>query len=210
MQAKLMPQPLLYSFRRCPYAIRARLALRHASIPLEIREVALRNKPAEMLALSPKGTVPVLQLPDGHVIDQSLEIMIWALNQHDPDGWLSQAPRQAMQALIDTNDGPFKQLLDRYKYPERHPERARSDYRDEAVSLMLGPLNQQLLAHQQAGRRYLLGDGPSLADMAIVPFVRQFAQADAAWFDASPLSALRAWLRQIVGSDLFVAVMAKT
>ena len=96
-----MTFPVLYSFRRCPYAIRARLALRYAGISYELKEVALRDKPAEMLALSPKGTVPVLHLHDGRVLDQSLDIMRWALVQHDPDGWLSSAPTESMQALIN-------------------------------------------------------------------------------------------------------------
>lgn len=199
-----MPLPVLYSFRRCPYAIRARLALRCAQVPVDLIEVALRDKPAAMLALSPKATVPVLHLPDGQVLDQSLDIMRWALAQHDPQGWLTQAPQADMQALIDLNDGPFKQLLDRYKYAERHPEKPRSAYRDEAVSLLLAPLNARLAQH--AG---LFGDGISLADMAIVPFVRQFAQVDASWFEAAPLPHLRQWLHRHVDGELFQTVMAK-
>jgi len=107
--------PVLYSFRRCPYAIRARLALAQAGLPVELREVALRRKPAEMLALSPKGTVPVLQLPDGQVLDESLDIMRWALQQADPQGWLDAGPQALAAELIALNDGPFKALLDRYK-----------------------------------------------------------------------------------------------
>lgn len=199
-----MPLPVLYSFRRCPYAIRARLALRCAQIPIDLVEVALRDKPAAMLALSPKGTVPVLHLPDGQVLDQSLDIMCWALDQHDPQGWLATAARAEMQTLIDLNDGPFKQLLDRYKYAERHPERPRNAYRDEAVALLLAPLNAALAQH--AG---LVGDQFGLADMAIAPFVRQFAQVDAAWFETAPLQPLRQWLHQVVEGELFRAVMAK-
>ena len=116
-------QPLLFSYRRCPYAIRARLALWQAGVAVQVHEVSLRDKPAELLRLSPKGTVPVLCLPDGTVLEQSLDIMGWALAQHDPDGWLQAAPLETMLALIAQNDGPFKQLLDRYKYAERHPER---------------------------------------------------------------------------------------
>ena len=117
-----MNRPVLYSFRRCPDAIRARLALRQAGLDIEIREIELRNKPAELIAASPKASVPVLLLPDGQVLEQSLDIMNWALAQHDPEGWLSAAPRAAQAALIDCNDGPFKALLDRYKYADRHPQ----------------------------------------------------------------------------------------
>ena len=117
-----MNLPVLYSFRRCPYAMRARLALRVAGVPYELREVALKAKPAAMLALSPKATVPVLQLPDGSVLEESLDIMAWALAQSDPEGWLAQGSPEEAQALIERNDGPFKHLLDRYKYANRHPE----------------------------------------------------------------------------------------
>ena len=200
-----MAQHVLYSFRRCPYAIRARLALHCAQIPFELVEVSLRNKPAEMLALSPKATVPVLQLADGHVIDQSLGIMQWALTQHDPDGWLTQASASEMQGLIDINDQAFKSLLDRYKYAERHPEKPRSAYRDEAVELVLKPLNDRLTQHS-----YLFGKHISLADMAIAPLIRQFAQVDPVWFDTCELQALRQWLVHLINGSLFRAVMAKT
>jgi glutathione S-transferase len=201
--------PRLYSFRRCPYAIRARLALRQAGVAVEIREVALRSKPAEMLALSPKGTVPVLHLPDGRVIDQSLGIMHWALAQHDPDGWLTQAPHEAMQALIDTNDGAFKPLLDCYKYPERHPQRSQTAWRDEAVALLLAPLDAHLQSQIPHACPHLLGPHTSLADMALLPFVRQFAQVDTQWWATCDLHALRAWLQRLLASELFTAVMAK-
>jgi len=199
-----MHLPVLYSFRRCPYAIRARLALRQAQADCELREVALRDKPSEMLALSPKGTVPVLHLPDGRVLDQSLDIMLWALNQHDPDGWLSQAPLDAAQALIDTNDQQFKPLLDRYKYPDRHPQQTQSAYRDQAIACMLAPLDTRLRTSQ-----HLLSDRISLADIALLPFVRQFAQVDRAWWDDAELPALRQWLDTLLASALFQAVMAK-
>ena len=196
--------PILYSFRRCPYAIRARLALRRSGMAVALREVVLRNKPAALLAASPKATVPVLQLPDGTVLEQSLDIMRWALVRHDPDGWLRDEEQGATQALIDLNDGAFKQLLDRYKYAPRHPERPAHAYRDEAVAMMLSPLNERLGQH-----RFLLRDTPSLADMAIVPFVRQFASVDAAWFDAAPLPHVRGWMNGIVTSPLFESVMPK-
>jgi glutathione S-transferase len=201
--------PLLYSFRRCPYAMRARLALRYARVAHAVHEVVLRDKPAAMLALSPKGTVPVLQLPDGRVIDQSIDIMRWALALHDPQGWLTQAPADAMQDLIDINDGPFKRLLDAYKYPERHPQRPQAEWRDEAVALLLAPLEAGLQAQRKHATPHLLGPHTCLADMALLPFVRQFAQVDAAWWGTAPLPALQAWLSRLLATELFVAVMAK-
>ena len=199
-----MPQPILYSYRRCPYAIRARLALKSAQVPLELREVVLRHKPEAMLAISPKGTVPVLQLPSGQVVDESLDIMNWALQQADHEGWLDLADAQMTHDLIARNDGPFKALLDRYKYPERHPECKFTDYRNQAVSLCIQDLNQRL-----TDAPCLLGNKPSLADIAIVPFIRQFAQVDADWFASAPFPALRTWLNRWVESDLFQAVMVK-
>jgi UPF0176 protein len=195
---------VFYSFRRCPYAIRARLALKHSGVEVLLREVVLRDKPAPLLAASPKATVPVLQLPDGTVLEQSLDIMRWALAQHDPEGWTRPEEHGATQALIDLNDGAFKQLLDRYKYAPRHPERPAQAYRDEAVAMVLAPLNERLAQH-----RFLLRDTPSLADMAIVPFVRQFAAVDTAWFDDAPLPHLRSWMHGIVTSPLFESVMPK-
>ena len=199
-----MSLPVLYSFRRCPYAIRARLALRSAGIPHEVREVALRHKPPEMLALSPKSTVPVLHLPDGQVLEQSLDIMLWALAQHDPQGWLSQAPMDDMLKLIQRNDEKFKPLLDRYKYPERHPEQPRQAYRQQAIDTLLADLDQILQS-----RACLLSEPPSLADMALLPFVRQFAQVDRAWWDGNEMSALRTWLSRLLETPLFEAVMVK-
>ncbi len=199
-----MSLPILYSFRRCPYAIRARLALKVSGQHVVCREVVLRAKPAEMLAISPKGTVPVLQLPDGQVLAQSLDIMRWALQGHDPQGWLRAAPEAQVQAWTDLNDGPFKALLDRYKYPERHPERTAAEWRDEAVAQMLLPMEDALGRHAQ-----LLGESVSLADMALLPFVRQFAQVDAAWFEHAPLPHVRSWLASHLASALFESVMGK-
>jgi len=199
-----MSLPVLYSFRRCPYAMRARLALRVAGVPYELREVALKAKPAAMLALSPKGTVPVLRLPDGTVLEESLDIMVWAQAQSDPGGWLVTGTPTEVQALIARNDGPFKVLLDRYKYASRHPECTAEQYRQQAVDLHIGPLNARL-----ATAHCLLGAGPSLADAAIFPFVRQFAGVDEAWFAQAPFPALRAWLNEWLESPLFQAVMEK-
>lgn len=197
--------PILYSFRRCPYAMRARLALACAGIELELREILLRDKPAALRAVSPKATVPVLVLADGRVLEQSLDIMRWALVQRDPEGWLDAADGSEQQALIDLNDGEFKRLLDRYKYPEREPGLAATESRDAALALLLVPLEQRL---QRAP--FFFGPGCSLADMALLPFVRQFAAVDAAWFETqAPLPALRAWLRRLTGTPLFEAVMLK-
>lgn len=200
-----MSTPILFSFRRCPYAIRARLALHQAGIPYALREVVLRDKPPELLALSPKGTVPVMQLPDGQVLEESLDIMRWALARHDPAGWLTQAPLDAMLALIACNDQRFKPLLDRYKYPERHPAHPQTAWRAQAIDVMLAGLDERL-----RDTPCLLAARPCLADMAILPFVRQFAQVDRAWWDAcGELAALRQWLDGLTQSALFEAVMAK-
>ncbi|MFG6414387.1 glutathione S-transferase [Roseateles sp. DC23W] len=196
--------PILYSFRRCPYAIRARLAIKVSGMRVAVREVVLRDKPAALLQASAKGTVPVLQLRDGRVLEQSLDIMRWALEQHDPQGWLCSQEHEETLALIALNDGPFKQALDRYKYASRHPERPAHAWRDDAVDLMLAPLNARL-----ADRLFLLRDTPSLADMAIVPFIRQFAAVEPRWFDGAPFAPLQAWTQRIVSSGLFDAVMTK-
>ncbi len=200
-----MPPAILYSFRRCPYAIRARWALAQSGVSVEIREILLRDKPAELFAASPKATVPVLVMPDGRVLEQSLDIMRWALGLHDPEGWLSAGDPADQQALIDINDGPFKALLDRYKYPQRHLERGAGDYRDEALKSVLMPLEQRLAANA-----HLLGPRCSLADIALLPFIRQFAAVDAAWFDSqAPLPRLREWMQQLLGTPLFEGVMVK-
>jgi len=197
-------RPILWSFRRCPYAIRARLALKASGIAVTLREVVLRDKPAAFVAASPKATVPVLQLPDGRVLEQSLDIMRWALSANDPHGWLRVDEEAVVQTLVTLNDGAFKRALDRYKYAPRHPERPATSYRDEAVDVLLAPLERRLQA-----QRFLLRDTPSLADMAILPFVRQFAAVDAAWFAGTPLPRLRAWMAGLAASPQFDAVMVK-
>jgi glutathione S-transferase len=196
--------PILYSYRRCPYAMRARLALRYAGVSLEIREIQLRDKPPAMLQASPKGTVPVLVLPDGQVLEQSLDIMAWALAQQDPEGWRQPQFEAQAQAWIARNDGPFKHLLDRYKYPERHPQAPQTQWRQEAEALMLAPMEQAL---QQ--QRFLLAESPSWADMALMPFVRQFSRVDLDWFEAAPYIALRAWLGALECGTLFESIMHK-
>ncbi|WP_447797798.1 glutathione S-transferase [Pseudomonas moraviensis] len=196
----------LYSFRRCPYAMRARMALRYADVPVEIVEVSLKDKPAQMLALSPKGTVPVLDA-DGVVIDESLQIMRWALAQNDPDDWLLAGDSFAalwMEKLIEGNDQIFKTALNRYKYAERYPEQPMEAYRAE------GGLFLQKLDELLEGREYLLADHQSLADIALLPFVRQFAHVDRDWFAQTPYVRLQAWLQRFLESELFTSIMKKS
>ena len=203
--------PVLYSFRRCPYAMRARLALAVSAQAHELREVRLGAKPAALLAVSAKATVPVLVLPDGQVIDESLDIMRWALARQDPADWLTPpggTPAE-MDALITANDGAFKQQLDRYKYPNRYPQESAGDaagfalrQRDEAAH-WLAQLNTRL------GQGWLFGSRVSLADMALLPFVRQFAHTDPAWFAAQAWPRLQRWLAAFEDSALFAGVMDK-
>ena len=205
-------QPILYSFRRCPYAIRARLALAAAGLQpgqnLELREVSLKAKPPELLEASAKGTVPVLvldaQVLDDQVLDESLAIMRWALERRDPHGWLagwSPAQLADMDSLISANDGPFKQHLDRFKYPDRYPGEPASTNRLAGLTI-LRRWNEQLGAGG-----WLLGDRPCLADWALLPFVRQFRLVDPAGFDAEPqLAALQGWLGRFLASPELAAV----
>lgn len=206
LEASGSPLPVLYSFRRCPYAMRARLALTVSQQDCALREVVLRDKPVEMLELSPKGTVPVLHFPDGQVLEQSLDIMRWTLARHDPEGWLTPETGSVaeMEALIDECDGDFKHHLDRYKYSVRYgPETDPLYHRGEGV-VFLGRLNERLKDHAQ-----LFGARPSLADFAIFPFVRQFANTGRDWFDAQPLTDLQAWFSGHLSSDLFQLVMRR-
>lgn len=197
--------PILYSFRRCPYAMRARLALTVSEQLCELREVVLRDKPAALLAASAKGTVPVLVDVDGSVIDESLDIMLWALRRRDPLAWLApmQADLATMLALIARCDQDFKANLDRYKYPDRYAGAIRETHR-AAGATFLQTLNDQL-----HGQDFLFGARTSLADMAIAPFVRQFANTDEVWFAAQPWPGLIAWLQQFVESPLYERVMHK-
>lgn len=184
--------------------MRARLALQYAGVQVEIQEVQLRAKPPEFLRLSPKGTVPVLLLASGDVLEQSADIMFWALAQADPQGWRRPELDDQALPLLALNDGAFKHVLDRYKYPERHPQMTQLQWREQAEALMLLPLEQRLSRHA-----YLLGPASSWLDLALLPFVRQFAAVDAAWFEVAPYPALRGWLNAWLASDLFAAIMAK-
>lgn len=198
------PAPLLYSYRRCPYAMRARMALLVAGVAFDAHEIVLRNKPPAMLSLSPKGTVPVLRLVDGVVIEESLDIMQWAFGVNDPQRWWQRAQNATHLELLSLCDGPFKHHLDRYKYPERFDGADRLVHRDAAVASLLRPLDARL---QRCP--YLGGTTPCATDIAIFPFVRQFAAVEPAWFGALPLSGLQSWLSGWLSHPLFGAAMAK-
>jgi len=191
--------PILWSFRRCPYAMRARLAVRKSGVAVELREILLRDKPEAFLETSESGTVPALQAND-QVLDESLDIMIWALERNDPDGWL--AISEEGWDLVRTNDGPFKSALDRTKYASRYPDADANEEREKA-SAWLHQLDERL------ENGWLLGEKPSICDAAILPFVRQFANIDRAWFDTQDWPHLHLWLQQFLDSPEFTAIMPK-
>lgn len=196
-----MTSPVLYSFRRCPYAMRARLALYYAQSQVELREIVLKNKPQAMLQTSPKGTVPVLVLATGQVIEESLDVMLWALEESDPLGFLRN--REQALAWVQRNDDEFKPWLDRYKYFDRYPEFCQTEYRQKA-EVTLHAL-ESILQQQP----YLGGTTPDLADLALWPFVRQFAGVDPQWFWASQYAALQDWLQTFLDSVAFKIIMPK-
>lgn len=204
--AKEMESAILYSFRRCPYAIRARMALSYADLIVELREVNLREKPVDLLKLSPKATVPVLLVNDSKVIDESLDIMLWALSHADPDEWLypdrDLLNRQQIE-LITKNDQDFKPLLDRYKYADRFPQESQLTYRNRAAPF-LSELEERLQKHS-----YLMDNKARLVDIALFPFIRQFAFVDIDWFKESAYIKLCAWLYNFLESDLFKRIMIK-
>ncbi len=201
-----MPLPLLYTYRRCPYAMRARMALLQAKLAFQAFEIILRDKPAELLRLSPKGTVPVLQLADGRVLEESWDIIRWALETDDNQGWWYRAQSPENLDLLHCNDGDFKQCLDRYKYPDHCPAetKPRDAARSQAVAVLLAPLEESLQRQP-----FLGGSAPCATDIAIFPFVRQFAAVEPRWFSGQPLPAVQAWLAAWMASDLFAACMAK-
>lgn len=196
--------PILYSFRRCPYAMRARLAVKASGLQVELREVKLADKPASLFEYSEKGTVPVLVLPDGKVIDESLDVMHCALEISDPECW-QPANEEAVEVnhLVAINDGEFKYYLDRYKYSDRYPEHPMEYYRENAEQFI------QILEGKLEGRRYLGGEKMNFADVAIFPFIRQFAHVDKAWFDQTRYSNLQAWLAELLQWPMFLSVMDK-
>lgn len=177
--------------------MRARMAVAVSGVRVELREVVLRDKPPELIQASPKGTVPVLVLPDGRVLEESLDIMHWALGENDPENWLSRVDDK----LIATNDGPFKAALDRYKYPHRYELADGLGHRDEAVAHLTG------LEARLTDSSFLGGEESLFIDAALFPFVRQFVATDQAWFDQQPLPALQNWLSTMIQSELFAAIM---
>ena len=195
--------PCLYSFRRCPYAMRARLGLLFAEQQVELREVVLKNKPPQMLDISPKGTVPVLQLADGTVIEQSREIMLWVLEQNDPQNLLDKTVFNEANALIDQNDNEFKYWLDRYKYADRHLEMTQEEYRQQ------GEVFLQRLDALLSKNSYLLGANIGVADIGIMPFVRQFSHVDRKVFYDLPYPNLQRWLQDWLEHPLFLQAMTK-
>jgi len=198
----MLIRPRLYTYRRCPYAIRSRLALNQAKIDYESIEISLKDKPIDFLALSPKGTVPVLVDNNGKVIEESLEIMIWALNKSDPDNWIIN-DNNLSQELINENDFSFKKNLDRYKYADRFPEYSKEYYRSQC-ELFINVLNEKLKS-----KNYLMTEKISLADIAIFPFIRQFSLVDEDWFLNSKYRALKKWLQSFIESQMFKDVMKK-
>jgi len=199
-----MHQPVLYSFRRCPFAIRARMAMAKAGISWEHREVSLKNKPDEMISISNKGTVPVLALDDGQVIDESLDIMIWAIEQNDPDHWMETNMEETLK-LINENDIQFKNDLDRYKYHVHYPEYSQEYYRERGERF-LQKVNTLLEHHNGDG---LFDTRETLADVAIFPFIRQFAGVDRDWFELSNFTYLINWLKHMETNNDFLLIMQK-
>lgn len=190
--------PILYSFRRCPYAMRARMALIMSGLSYEHREILLRDKPVAMLAASPKGTVPLLLLSDGRVIDESIDIMSWALARNDPESWMARADL----ALVADYDGAFKHHLDRYKY-------AAHDNEDPLVHRAAGLAILTGLDARLAGANYIGGSTRGFSDVAIFPFVRQFAGVDPPWFETHAPCEVQRWLAELLGSELFERAMVR-
>ena len=194
--------PILYSFRRCPYAMRARMALVQANIQVVVREVSLKNKPEQLIALSPKATVPVLNIDTEQTLDESVEIMKWALGQNDPNHWLL-GLTEIGNALIDANDTSFKSALDAYKYADRYPEKTPEDHRKSCLPFI------QTLETKLSHHEYLVGNSQTMVDIAIFPFVRQFAGVDPQWFAHSEFTQLQKWLAKHIESFLFERIMRK-
>ncbi len=200
-----MDTPVLYSFRRCPYCMRAHMALKKTGIKIELREVKLSAMPEEALAISPQETVPVLALTDGTVIDESWDIVKWALMQNDVDNWLGKNNEFLLDAeiLIETNDYSFKTDLDHYKYADRYPEHSEDHYRQKCEEF-IAELEDMLTEHH-----YLLSDQLSLADIGVFPFIRQFSLVDKQWFDQAPYPRVQQWLNKMIISDLFQSIFQK-
>jgi len=199
MKNQKINKPILYSFRRCPYAMRARLALLEANQKVEIREILLKEKPVEFLQASPSSTVPCL-LIDDKIIDESLDIMTWALNKNDPGNFLDMP--DLGYDLISENDGPFKLALDKTKYHSRYPDENPKSNREKASSFI------HKLENILEGS-FLFGEDPKLADIAVLPFIRQFALVDKIWFDQQPWQKVVAWLNRFLESKRFTDIQQK-
>ena len=195
--------PILYSFRRCPYAMRARMAIHISGQKCELREVLLRDKPPSMLEYSAKGTVPVLILQDGKVIDESLDVIDWALNLNDPDDWQRSKDKEKTKELIKINDGEFKYHLDRYKYSKRYDNEDPEFHRKKCLKF-IESINNEL-----NNSEYIFDDNISYADIVLLPFIRQFRIADIEWFDSLPYDNLKKWLSSFLGSSLLNSIMKK-
>lgn len=195
--------PILYSFRRCPYAMRARMAIHISGQRCELREVLLRDKPPSMLEYSAKGTVPVLILQDGKVIDESLDVIDWALNLNDPDDWQRSKDKEKTKELIKINDGEFKYHLDRYKYSKRYDNEDPEFHRKKCLKF-IESINNEL-----NNSEYIFDDNISYADIVLLPFIRQFRIADIEWFDSLPYDNLKKWLSSFLNSSLLNSIMKK-
>ena len=195
--------PILYSFRRCPYAMRARMAIHISSQKCEIREVLLRDKPPSMLEYSSKGTVPVLVLQSGEVIDESLDVIDWALNLNDPNNWLRSKENEETKKLIEINDGEFKHHLDRYKYSKRYDNEDPEFHKKKCLKF-IESVNNEL-----SNSKYIFDDNISYADIVLLPFMRQFRIADMEWFDSLPYDNLKEWLSSFLNSPLLNSIMKK-
>ncbi|MFQ3176659.1 MAG: glutathione S-transferase [Psychromonas sp.] len=201
-----MPYPILYSLHRCPYAMRARTAILLAQQTLLLRDIVMKNKPVEMLSASVKGTVPVLIFDDQSVIDESLDIMIWALDKNDPDDLLYKNQPEALSEmlnLISRNDNEFVNNLKKYKVTARYHDIEEQFYRQKC-ELFIAELEQRLTT-----QAYIMGEKPSLADIAILPFIRQFSRTDRQWYLQAPYPNLRRWLKTHIQSPLFSKIMTK-
>ena len=197
-----MTLPILYSFRRCPYAMRARMVLLHSKIQCEIREIKLSNKPKEMLAISPKGTVPVLILENGDILDESLDVMLWAIEQGNLRNLFNSGKKEILD-LIKINDGEFKDAIDRYKYSSLYPEKPMIEYRK------MGELFLEKIESYLEKNKFIFGKNISLADLAIFPFIRQFCRVDIDWFNSSLFKKIKEWTLVFEGSENFIDIMRK-
>ncbi len=200
-----MSDSILYSFRRCPYCMRAHMGLKYAALTIELREVSLKSLPEQLLDVSTNETVPVLVLSEDNVIEESWDILKWAVEQSDPDNWLGPNNEYLLAAemLVETNDFSFKDDLDRYKYADRFPEHSEESYRKVCEEFI------EELEDMLSENRYLMAPQLSIADIAVFPFIRQFSLVDKTWFDQSPYPKVRQWLAKMIEAELFQQVFQK-